>query len=442
MSHDHGYLGGFDRRTFLKTSLGAATAIGAPGLGLRAAFAQDGTKPGEPKKRIRSSKAQGFGKAKHVIVLYMRGGASHLDTFDPKPGQATGGPFKAIETSAPGMKISEHLPRLAKNGHRFSIVRSMNSREGSHERAMYQNTTGYIPAGPVRHPDFGAIVASECGKRDFDLPSFVSVGGGTVNGGGFLGVEFAPFVVNNPGALPENLSYPKGVDGKRFKRRWDLLRGIEKTFGKGRSPALINGHKNMIEKASKFMHSPRLKAFDVMQEKDVDRKRYGDNRFGKGVLVARRLVEVGVPFVQVNLGGWDTHRNNFESVQRLSGMVDPAFSSLLEDLDDRKLLDETLILWIGDFGRTPKINANNGRDHYPRAWSFAMAGGGIKGGRVHGATNADGTQVAKDEVKPVDLFATMSHCLGLERGKENFSSAGRPISLVDVKGKLLTDLVS
>lgn len=439
MSDDHVNCGGFDRRTFLKTSLGAATAIGAPGLGLRVAFGQDTE---EKPKKIKSSRSKGFGKAKHVIVLYMRGGASHLDTFDPKPGQATGGPFKALQTKASGMKISEHLPRLAENGHRFSIVRSMNSREGSHERAMYQNTTGYLPAGPVRHPDFGALVASECGKKDFDLPSFVSLGGGTVNGGGFLGVEFAPFVVGNPGALPENLAYPKGVDGKRFRRRWDLLKGIEKTFGKGRSPSLIKGHKNMIEKASKFMHSPRLKAFDVMQEKDDVRKRYGDNRFGKGVLVARRLVEVGVPFVQVNLGGWDTHRNNFDSVKRLSGVFDPAFASLLEDLDDRKLLDETLILWIGDFGRTPKINANNGRDHYPRAWSFAMAGGGIQGGRVIGATNANGTRVAKDEVLPRDLFATMGHCLGLDSTKENFSSAGRPITVVDQKGKLIKDLVN
>jgi uncharacterized protein (DUF1501 family) len=190
------------------------------------------------------------------------------------------------------------------------------------------------------------------------------------------------------------------------------------------------------------MHSPRLKAFDVMQEKATVRKRYGDNRFGKGVLTARRLVEVGVPFVQVNLGGWDTHRNNFDAVKNLSGLLDPAFSSLLEDLDNSNKLDETLILWIGDFGRTPKINANKGRDHFPRAWSFVMAGGGIQGGRVIGETNAQGTRVAKDEVKPVDLFATMAHCLGLESGKENISSAGRPITLVDKKGKLIKNLIS
>lgn len=437
-SHSHVKEHGFDRRTFMKLSTGAATMFGAPHLGLRVAFGQDENKP----KKIKTAKYANYGKAKHVIVLYMRGGPSHIDTWDPKPGRPTGGPTKAIETTAKGVKISEYLPLMAKQAHRYSIVRSMNSREGSHERATYQLTTGYLPAGPVRHPDFGALVSAECSKKDFDLPSFISISGGTVNGGGFLGVEYAPFIVNNPGALPENLSYPKGVDAKRFKRRWTLLGAIEKTFAKGRSPALINGHKNMIEKASKFMHSPRLKAFDVMQESEAVRKRYGDSRFGKGCLVARRLVEVGVPFVQVNLGGWDTHNENFDRVSNICKSMDPAMSSLFEDLADRKLLDETLVLWIGDFGRTPKINRNNGRDHFPRAWSFMLGGGGIQGGRVIGATNQNGDGVAKDEVKPQDLFATMAHCLGMNRNKENFSSAGRPLTIVDKKGSVIKGLVS
>lgn len=438
MTDDHVKAGGLDRRKFLHMSLGAATMIGAPSLGLRVAFGQDAAPGGAVSS---SNKLPGFGKAKHVVVLYMRGGPSHIDTWDPKPGRPTGGPFKPQKTSE-GHFIGEHLPRMAKNHHRFSIVRSMNSKEGSHERAAYLLHTGYLPAGPVRHPDFGAVMACECGKKDFDLPSFVSIGGSTQNGGGFLGVEYAPFIVGNPDKPPENLAYPKGVDFKRFKRRWTLLGAIEKTFAKGRSPALINGHKNMIEKASKFMHSPRLTAFDVSKEEKKVRERYGDNRFGRGVLVARRLVEVGVPFVQVNLGGWDTHRDNFNAVQKRCEILDPAFSSLLEDLDDRKLLDETLVIWVGDFGRTPKINNNNGRDHFPRAWSFVMAGGGIQGGRVIGATNKNGDGVKDDQVSPQDLFATMAHCTGLNPKKENFSSAGRPISLVDKDGEVIKGLVS
>lgn len=435
MSDDHVKDFGFDRRRFLHLSMGAATALGAPHLGLRVAF-------GAPGGTEAAKKMAGAGKAKNVIVLFMRGGPSHIDTFDPKPGHKNNGPFKAIDTAAPGMQISQHLPRLAKQAKHFSVIRSMNSREGSHERANYLLHTGYLPAGPVRHPDFGALVSMERAKKDFDLPSFISIGGSTINGGGFLGVEYAPFIVNDPSKPPENLAYPKGVTRKRFERRWKLLGAIEKTFAKGRPPALIKGHKNMIERASKFMHSPRLEAFDLSQVDGETRKRYGDTRFGQGVLVARRLAEQGVPYVQVNLGGWDTHNNNFEAIERLSGVLDPAMASLYEDLARSGKLDETLVLWIGDFGRTPRINNNNGRDHYPRAWSFVVGGGGLQGGRVIGKTSAGGESVVADEVKPSDLFATLAHGLGLEREKENFSAAGRPITVVDKKGSVIKGLVS
>jgi hypothetical protein len=437
MSDDHVKDFGFDRRQFLKASLGASTMIGAPYLGLRMAWGQESTR-----EKARGSGKAGHGKAKRVIVLYMRGGPSHIDTFDPKPGQATGGPFKPVATSVAGVSIGEHLPLLAKQAKKFSIIRSMNSREGSHERAAYLLHTGYTPAGPVRHPDFGALVACERSDASFDLPSFVSLGGSTVNGGGFLGVEYAPFVVNDPGRPPENLAYPKGVDLKRFKRRWALLGKVEKSFVKGRSANLVDGHKKVIEKASRFMHSPRLQAFDLSKEDPKLCAKYGDSRFGRGCLVARRLVEVGVPFVQVNLGGWDTHQNNFESVERLCKIMDPAMSSLYQDLDSRGLLDETLVLWVGDFGRTPKINDRKGRDHYPRAWSFTMAGGGVQGGRVIGATDAEGRGVIKDEVNPTDLFATMGHCLGLDPAKENYSTAGRPLTLIDKKGEIITNLLT
>jgi len=440
MSKDHVKQGGFDRRTFMHLGLGAATAIGCPSLGLRVAFGDD--EKGAGAKKSSAMRLPGFGKAKHVIVLYMSGGPSHIDTWDPKPGRPTGGPFKPAKTKVDGIEIGQHLPKMASQMERFSIVRSMNSGEGSHERARYLLHTGYLPAGPVRHPDFGAVVSCECGEPGFDLPNFVSVNGATINGGGYLGVEHAPFIVNDPTKPVENLTYPKGVDRSRFARRWSLLGAIEKTFARGRSPALIGDHKNVIQRASRFMHSPRSAAFDVASEPKKSRERYGMGRFGQGVLAARRLVEVDVPYIQVNLGGWDTHRDNFKSVERLCGVLDPAFSSLLEDLDERGKLDETLVVWLGDFGRTPRINANSGRDHFPRAWSFVMAGGGIKGGRVHGATNENGDAVVKDRVRPADMFATMAHCLGIEAKKENISSAGRPFAVVDKAGKVLKPLIT
>lgn len=385
--------------------------------------------------------SQTGGKVKSIIVLYMAGGASQLDTFDPKPGTANGGSFKAIDTSIKGAKFSEHLPRLAKLAHEMTVIRSMSTKEGNHRRAAYLMRTGHSPQGPVQHPGLGALFSRYRGKTKFALPNYVSINNPSI-GGGFLGVEYSPFVVNDPTKPVANLDRPATVDKKRFKRRWKLLEKAEKRFAKGRRDDMVVGHRKVYEQAESFMHSKLATAFDVSKEQEKVRKAYGMNKFGQGCLMARRLVEVGVPFIEVTLGGWDTHRDNFNKVKELSGQLDPGFAQLITDLKNKKLLDSTLVLWAGDFGRTPRINFNGGRDHYPRAWSTVMVGGGIARGMVLGHTGKNGTTAqGKRVVKVRDIYATLAKLTGLPRNDENISKAGRPITVVDKDGTLIKEIL-
>lgn len=384
--------------------------------------------------------ATGKAAPRSVIWIYLQGGPSHIDTFDPKPGVDTGGPFKAIPTSVDGIRISEHLPRLAKQMKHLNLIRSMTSKEGSHDRARHLLEAGYSPAGPVRFPGFGAIVAHERTPKDFALPSYISIGGTTL-GGGYLGARYSPFVIRQPDRPIANLERLAGVDAERFKRRKALLEGQEQEFARGRDNKLIAGHRETYDRSHAFMSSAHRKAFDLKSEPEKVRAAYGESRFGQSCLLARRLVEVGVPYVTVTLGGWDTHRENFPKVQSNSEILDQGLGTLVAELVDRGLLESTMILCNGEFGRTPRINPNAGRDHWPKAFSALVGGGGLATGQLIGKTDAKGGLVAADGVRPRDLFATLARRLGLDRNKVFYSDIGRPFRIVEkeaneVKGLL------
>jgi hypothetical protein len=365
------------------------------------------------------------------ILLFMNGGPSQFETFDPKPGTANGGPTKGIPTAIPGVQVAEHWPKVAKQLGDIALIRSMNNKEGAHPRAVYQLKTGYLPSGVAKFPAFGAVVAKELSPPDFDLPSFVSIGQRDTIGSGFLGMEFAPFNVLNPNQMPSNVELPGGINNQRFNRRLGLLKDLESDFADAGASHQVEGHQAVYQGAARLVQSPRLKAFNLSQEKDAVRDQYGRSAFGQGCLLARRLVETGVTFVEVELNGWDTHQDNFEKVKTLAGPTDQGFAALVADLKERGMLDKTLVIWMGEFGRTPRVNGQNGRDHFPRAFCAALAGGGVKGGRAIGATSSDGTAITDRPVSVQDLFTSFCHSLKINPRKENHGPLDRPIKIVD-----------
>lgn len=414
--------GVLSRRAFVA---GAAGATAAGMFGWKDAVAQSAN---ELRKR---------GMA--CILLFMRGGPSQMETFDPKPGTEHGGPTRAIDTDVQGVQIAEGWDRVAKQLKDIALIRSMTNKEGEHGRAAYQLHTGYIPAGGIKHPSIGALVSSEIAPSDFDLPHFVSIGSRQAQvGAGFLGMHYAPFMVADPSKMPSNAELPGGVDSKRYNRRLDLLGDLEEDFAEAGGGLRVKDHRALLDGAAKMVLSPRLKAFDVSQEKDEVRERYGKTAFGQGCLLARRLIETGVTFVEVELNGWDTHDDNFNRVKTLAGQADPGFAALVGDLKERGMLDKTLVIWMGEFGRTPRVNARTGRDHYPRAFNVALAGGGVKGGQVIGATSADGGDVKDRPVSVNDLFCSFYHSLKIDPAKEN-KAGDRPLKIVD-GGKAVKEL--
>jgi hypothetical protein len=362
------------------------------------------------------------------ILLWMAGGPSQFESLDPKPGAETQGPTRAIPTAVPGIQLAEHWPRLAHVTGELAILRSMTSREGNHGRATYLLHTSYSPSGGVVHPGFGAIVARELARTDFDLPSFVSIQGPSV-GPSFLGVRYAPFVVNDPNRPPDNLSVP--VAERRFQRRLRLMRDLERPFAASGAGALVRDHQTLYEQTARLVLSPRGRGFDLDREPARLRDAYGRTPYGQSCLLARRLIEAGVPIVEVQSSGWDTHGNELETLRRLIPPVDQGSAALIADLKARGLLERTLVIWMGEFGRTPRINLQAGRDHYPEAFSLYLAGGGIRGGQVIGATNRTGTAVADRSITVQDLFCTLYHSLGINPRRENESNVGRPLAYVE-----------
>jgi uncharacterized protein (DUF1501 family) len=413
--------GPMNRRSWLRYS-----ALGLSGLSVSRWFANLAARAGQDAERKRS-----------CILLWMAGGPSQLDTFDLKPGHDNGGPFHEIDTAAPGLRISEHLPKLAQQAKRLAVVRSMQTREGDHDRATLQLHTGYVPQASIRFPALGALVSNELAKADADLPGFVSVmPQGTLAqsavAAGFLDPRHGPLVVGSrDGALKVEDLTNGSMPAERMKERLELLRDGEKEFLASRRGPGTSSHVTAYDRAIRLQRESAARAFDLSEEKTALRDRYGQGLFGQGCLLARRLVERGVPFVEVSLGGWDTHADNFDHVKTLSGVLDPAWATLMEDLNDRGLLDSTLIVWMGEFGRTPIINPRNGRDHYPTAWSVVLGGGGIQGGGAVGHTAKSGATVEDRPVKVPDLMATIFLALGLDPKKQNPSNVDRPIRLAD-----------
>ena len=300
------------------------------------------------------------------ILLFMNGGPSQFETFDPKPGASTGGPTKGIATAVSGVQIAEHWPMVAKQLKRHRPD-SLDDEQGRRPPAGRLPTEDRLSAVRRRRsiPAFGSVVAKEIGPPDFDLPSFVSINRRDTIGSGFLGMQFAPFAVQNPNQMPSNVELPGGVNSERFNRRLGLLKDLEDDFADAGAGHQVEGHRAVYQGAAQLVLSPRLKAFDLAQEKDAVRDRYGRTPFGQGCLLARRLVETGVTFVEVESDGWDTHQDNFERVKNLAGPTDQGFAALVADLKERGMLDKTLVIWMGEFGRTPQINPQSGRDHYP-----------------------------------------------------------------------------
>jgi hypothetical protein len=370
------------------------------------------------------------------ILLWMAGGPSQFETFDPKPGAETQGPTKAISTSASGIQIAEHWKRTAGVMKDLAVIRSMTSKEGNHGRATYLLHTSYPPSGGIVHPGFGSLVAQQLGEADFDLPHFVSISGQTV-GPSFLGIRYAPFVVTDPNQPPDNLLSPVSKD--RLNRRLELMKELEAPQTRSGSGQLIKDHQTLYDQTAQMVLSPRTRAFSLDQEPDRMRDFYGRSAFGQGCLMARRLIEAGVTFVEVQASGWDTHSNELTTLQKLIPPVDQGTAALMTDLKARGLLDKTLVIWMGEFGRMPRVNLTAGRDHYPQAFNVALAGAGVKGGQVIGATDENGVEVVNRPVSVPDLFCTFCQALGINPREENQSNVGRPLKIVEM-GKAVEEV--
>ena len=385
------------------------------------------------------------------ILLWMSGGPSQMETFDPHQGHENGGPTKAIETSVPGIRIAEHLPKLAGQMQDLAVIRSMTTKEGDHTRATYYLRTGYLPQGPLLYPAMGSVLGKSLQREASDLPACISINpfrslSPAAFTSGFLGPAWSPLVVasetgaeNDVSFRVRNLKPADRLSGQQVDERLRLLGVLEQSFLAERPDVPVRSHLQSYERAVRMMKSSSVEAFQLEQEDEALREAYGRNPFGQGCLLARRLVERGVPFVEVSLNsltddvgpGWDTHVDNFKAVADLCGVLDPAWTTLLTDLRQRGLLQNTLVIWMGEFGRTPKINPSGGRDHWPGSWSAVLGGGGIRGGQVWGSVSDDGLEIRENPVRVPDLMATICRGLGLDPAMTNLSNIGRPIPLAD-----------
>jgi hypothetical protein len=374
-----------------------------------------------------------------VIHLWLTGGMSQLDTFDPKPDTDTRyrSQFKPISTKASGIQISEQLPRTARVANKFVVIRSMTHRQAAHEAACNLILSGHDPLPTIQHPALQTVIAKELGPRN-ELPAVVSIPGatGSWEKAGFLGPQFNPFNAGNPNSdqfKVRDMDLPMGVDWSRMDHRRSLLAVVDEKFRKLDTTGICAGMDAYYQTAFGLMHSEKAKkAFQISDEPEPLREKYGRTSLGQGALLARRLVESGVRFVTVSRGfnTWDHHKDIFPLLSNdFLPELDRAFATLIEDLDQRGMLDSTLVIVTGEFGRTPEINAMGGRDHWPNAFSMAMAGGGITGGRVLGETDDKGMFVKDHPVEIPDLVATIYKKLGIDYNKEYISNIGRPIKL-------------
>ena len=367
--------------------------------------------------------------AEHVILFWNGGGMSHVDTWDPKPGRPVQGDLNPINTTVPGIQISEIFPQVAQQMEHAALIRSIAGTQGDHGRATYNLQTSYLPGPNLRHPGFGSVVAHELDQKG-DLPTYVSISGQAPRAG-YLGQKCEAYYVSAPGDKDPYLAFPEGIAEVRGNRRLEVLEKYNKKFASKNDDPRLAATQTSIDDAVRLMRSPALEAFELQKVKPETLERYGDTAFGRGALLARRLVENGVRFVQVNRGGFDTHSNNFPAMRAHGDVMDPALASLIADLKDRGMLDKTLIMMVSEFGRTPRINDTAGRDHWAAVFSCFMAGGGIKGGQVIGSSDEDAMRPDDRPVEVADLHATLCHALGINHEKEVMTPLQRPMKLVD-----------
>jgi len=373
---------------------------------------------------------------KRCIFLFMNGGASQIDTFDLKPGRPTGGPFRPIQSKVTGMQVCEYLPKMAQVADKLAVIRSMKTGSPDHPDGIYHMHTCYKQSERTPHPELGAVIAKFNGDPNSDLPSFVRMGPCGNAGAGYLGPAYEPFGIDRNGRLPYFTSPYANAEAEA--RRAELFRKMETEFTSGHAADPFDSHRTAKERAWKLLRAKG--AFDLSKEPEKLKAMYGESEFGKGCLMARRLVEAGIPFVEVGQDNYDSHGDNFVCHKANMQILDVAWSALLTDLSDRGLLDSTLVIWMGEVGRTPQINNRAGRDHFINAWTVVLAGGGIKGGQVYGSTDLDGKNVKDGLVNEGDLFATIYAALGINHRAKHYSGV-RPVWLTPEGSKPVKELL-
>uniref|UniRef100_A0A7C2K1H5 DUF1501 domain-containing protein n=1 Tax=Schlesneria paludicola TaxID=360056 RepID=A0A7C2K1H5_9PLAN len=426
------------RRSFLEYT--AASMLGVTVLPGALALAQDGKKK-PAAKAAASGKRTGPGQAEHVIYLFMSGAMSHLDTFDCRGGRENEAETKPIQTKASGLSLGQWLPELAKLGDQFAVVRNLHTETADHDGGRYFMRTSYKEIASIRHPGMGAWIMKLQGvRKNRSLPDNVLVGGENRHpGAGFLEPIYTPIPIGDPNAGLQNTRQPEYLTGGTFEKRLELIDKFDASFRRKYPQKQVEAYSEFYKQAEALMGSEDLKAFDLNQEKKEVREKYGMDRFGQGCLLARRLIENDVKFVEVTFGGWDMHTDIYDKIGNTAGIMDKAVAALLGDLQAKGLLDKTLVVVATEFGRTPKINQNSGRDHHPGVFAGMLAGGGIRGGAVWGASDKDGHHPEDEGTSVADFNATIAHALGLPLGQEVFSGSGRPFKVAH-DGKPVTKL--
>jgi len=411
------------RRSILKGSL--ATTSGATLMNWGDLFQSDAR-----------AEAARRGK-KHCILIWLNGGCSQFEPFDMKIGRPTGGLFREISTNLPGTRVCELMPQMAQRMDRLTVIRSMQTSQIDHPGGIYLMHTGYSKKTGVRFPEIGSIVAKYCGQEDSDLPNFVKISSQGRAGAGILGPQYAPFSLDKNGQLPpfstSRLASPIEA------RRHSLRQFTEDRYAATHQAEPARMHRESYDRARRLQNVRHV--FDVDSEWEKCRDRYGDTKLGRRLMTARCLVEAGVAFVEVGQSGYDTHADNFNGHKSLLPTMEQGWAALLDDLEDRGLLDDTLVVWMGEIGRTPRINNRSGRDHYVKAWTAALAGGGVKGGLVYGETDRDGVDVKDSPVTEGDFFATVYTTLGIDPLDENYAGV-RPIPLAPFGHRVVEDILA
>lgn len=415
----------FNRRRFLELAAGSFLGVSTNSL-----FAAAGDKSLIPPREK---------PAKQLIYLYMAGGMSHIDTFDLKTGHENQGSTKAINTNVDGIRVSSHLPSLAKHADKLCVINSLTSTTGDHEKGNYFMHTSYQQRATIRHPGIGAWNQKLNGKLNPTMPGSVFIGKESRfhGSGGFFEPEFGPLAISDPKSGLKHAH--SSLRGDRLQRRIDLAKDLDAEFLERYHSKPIRAYGDMYADAVRLMESPDLAAFSINKEDKKTRQRYGDDPFGQGCLLARRLIESNVRSVEVSFSGWDTHTNNFTSMPLLCQTMDQAVGALLEDLESNGKLDDTVVVLTTEFGRTPIVNRNIGRDHYPQAFTSVLAGGGFKGGYVYGKTSEGAEEVVEKPITIPDFNATIAYALGIPIDLVLNSPSKRPFSVAH-KGQPVLDL--